>query len=396
MSRPDLTIEQTREVLEQIRGLRIEIQAVSLGQARDFWVQIQRLSEDAPTLGLQELEKVWEQIRNLHIELPELSFEEAKVVWFEVQGLRAEVPELSFEEAKDLWLRMKELQAIVPDLNGISGLIRLRAEGFLLEIGFEDTDGDGLPNWPEGTPFSGQNVDLEIIISEGAGVAIGFVPIAGNVVDGAALVIGKDPFTGECLTQTEQILLAIGIVFLLPISVKSVKIIGKHVDKASPLAKRVLANTLTELPVSVRRWLVSGLVHPPFRGMRTIVGEGATSADELASSLGSAAFKNSNYRNSLLRFTGVSSSAAKGLEAHHILPKEFEQRIVEHGIETIHDPRLLVWVDEVKHRGWSKAYNDSWTSFFQQTPNPTRLQILEEAHELAKDFGYEVLFKPLN
>ena len=223
-----------------------------------------------------------------------------------------------------------------------------------------------------------------------------FVPIAGDVVDGAALVIGKDPFTGECLTQTEQILLAIGIVLLLPISVKSVKIMGKHVDKASPIAKRVLANSLTDLPVSVRRWLVSGLVHPPSRGMRTVVGEGATTADEMASSLGFAAFSNDNYRSSLLRFTGVGSNAAKGLEAHHILPKEFEERFVEHGIETIHDPRLLVWVDEVGHGSWSKAYSDAWTSFFEQTPNPTRLQILKEAQELAQEFGYEVLFEIAN
>lgn len=275
---------------------------------------------------------------------------------------------------------------------------RQRAEEFLKEQGFDDTDGDGLLNWPAGSPFGGENVDLEIIVSESAGVAIGFVPIAGDVVEGAALVIGKDPFTGECLTQTEQILLAIGIILVLPISIKGVKLIGKQ----SPLVKRLLVNSLSDLPVSVsvrrwsvpvRLWLVSGSVHPRFTRMRTIAGEGAIAADEMASSLGLAAFSKNNYRKALLKFTGVSENAAKGLEAHHVLPQKFEETFLKHGIETIHDPRLLVWVGD---QPWSKAYNDAWKKFFEETPNPTKSDILAEAQELAPEFGYEVLFKTAN
>ena len=393
---PSMSVGEAKEVLEQIQGLREEVPALSIEEASGFWLQIQRLSEDAPQEGRQELAQVWKQIRNLQNDRPGLSLEQAKAVWFELQRLRTQIPELSFEDAKRLWQRMKELQADLSDLNSLFALFIPRAEGLLISHGFDDTDGDGLLNWPEDSPFSDRNVDLEIIITEGAGIAIGFVPIGGDIVDGVAFVIGKDPYSGECLTKTEQILVALAMIPLLPISVKSVKIIGKQADKVSPLAKRILANSVTELPVSVRRWLVSGLVHPPFRGMRTIAGEGAATADELASSLGFSAFSNGNYRNSLLKFTGVSRNAAKGLEAHHILPKEFEERFVEHGIETIHDPRLLVWVDEVGHGSWSKDYGDAWTSFFEQTPRPTRLQILEEAQELAHEYGYEVLFKITN
>ena len=139
--------------------------------------------------------------------------------------------------------------------------------------------------------------------------------------------------------------------------------------------------------------MASDVIHPSFKGMRKVVGEGAASSDELASSLGVAAFTESNYRNSLIRFTGIGEDAASRFEAHHILPKEFEERFVEQGIETIHDPRLLVWVDPDVHRSWSKAYGDAWVDFFEQAPNPTRLQILEEARELAEGFDYEVLFE---
>ena len=311
-----------------------------------------------------------------------------------MQRLRAELPELSFEEAKDLWHQIRELQVTLPDFEGIHSLIVHRAESLLLELGFEDTDDDGLLNWPEGTPLAGKEVDVEIVITDGAGIAIGFVPVVGDAVDGAAFLIGKDPYTGECFSQTEQILVALAVIPFLPISVKSVKFLGKQVDKAIPLVKRAAVNWLPKsLPLPALSLMASDVIRPSFRGMRKVAGEGAASSGELASFLGVSAFSESNYRRSLIRFTGIGEDAASKFEAHHILPKEFEERFVEHGIETIHDPRLLVWVDPDVHRGWSKAYSDAWNDFFEQTPNPTRLQILEEARELAEGFGYEVLFE---
>ncbi len=342
-------------------------------------------------MSFEEAREAWGQISELAGSyVPSLSLEQAKELWFELQGLRAELPELTFEEAKLLWLQVWELKDTLAGQDGIPEPIVNRAESLLLALGFEDSDGDGHLNWPEGTPLKGQDVDLEIVITDGAGIAIGFVPVVGDAVDGVAFLIGRDPYSGECLTQTEQILVALAIIPFLPLSVKSVKLSGKV---GTPLARILALRLLPTLPLPVVQRLVSGLVHPFYRGMRTIAGEGATKADELASSLDQVNFTGSNYRRSLIKFTGIGENAAKGLEAHHILPREFEDRFLEHGIETIHDPRLLVWVDPDMHKGWSKAYGDAWVDFFEQTPNPTRLQILEEAGELAEEFDYEVLFE---
>ncbi len=409
---PDLGFGEGREIWEQIRDLQVEIPELSFDEAREVWSLIGELRPEMPELGREEAKEIWEQIRDLQISIPDLSFDEAreawgqiselqayvpslsleqaKELWFELQGLRAELPELTFEEARLLWLQVLELKDTLAGLDGIPDPIVDRAESLLLALGFEDSDGDGHLNWPEGTPLEGQDVDLEIFITDSAGIAIGLVPVVGDTVDGVAFLIGRDPYSGECLTQTEQILVALAIIPFLPLSVKGVKVGGKL---GTPLARIFTLRLLPTLPLPVVQRLVSGLVHPFFRGMRTIAGEGATKADELASSLDLVTFTGSNYRRSLIKFTGISEKAAKGLEAHHILPREFEDRFLEHGIETIHDPRLLVWVDPDMHKGWSKAYGDAWVDFFEQTPNPTRLQILEEAGELAEEFDYEVLFE---
>lgn len=124
-----------------------------------------------------------------------------------------------------------------------------------------------------------------------------------------------------------------------------------------------------------------------------MAGEGATTAQELADSMNISKFTSTNYRESLRRFTGISEEAASGLEAHHILPREFEEQFLRHGIETVHDPRLMVWVNPDEHRAWSSAYSSAWADFFERTPDATRLQVLEEARELSEEYGYKVLFE---
>ncbi|MDE0140806.1 MAG: hypothetical protein OXI80_01915 [Caldilineaceae bacterium] len=390
---PDVNVGNAQDFLSQLRAVQIGVPEVSEEEARALWVQIQRLSEDASPPDFPELERVLQQMQELRLEVPSLDFEEARELWFELQELRGALPELSFEQAKDLWFELRDLKDELPAADGVFGLVVHRAERFLHGLGFEDTDGDGHLNWPEGTPFEGQDVNLEVIITDGAGIAIAFVPVGGDIVDGVAFLIGKDPYTGECLTQLEQFLVAIAIIPLLPLSVKSARFVGKQVDNFLPLVRRDLVNFLPNLPASGRLRLVSGLVHPRFKKFRTIAGEGATTAQELADSMNISKFTSINYRESLRRFTGISEEAARGLEAHHILPQEFEERFLEHGIETIHDPRLMVWVGRDEHRAWSSAYSSAWADFFERTPDATRLQILEEAQELSEEYGYKVLFE---
>ncbi len=390
---PNVDVGNAQDFLSQLRAVQIGVPEVSDDEARALWVQIQRLSEDSSPPDFPELERVLQQIKELRLEVPSLGIEEARELWFELQELRGALPELSFEQAKELWFELRDLKDELPAADGIFDLVVHRAERFLRGLGFEDTDGDGHLNWPEGTPFEGQDVNLEVIITDGAGIAIAFVPVGGDIVDGVAFLIGKDPYTGECLTQLEQVLVAIAIIPLVPLSVRSARVAAKQVDNYLPLVKRGLVDFLPDSPASVRLRLVSGLVHPRFKEFRTMAGVGATTAQELADSMNISKFTNANYRESLRRFTGISEEAASGLEAHHILPREFEERFLEHGIETVHDPRLMVWVNPDEHRAWSSAYSSAWADFFERTPDATRLQVLEEARELSEEYGYKVLFE---
>ncbi len=290
-----------------------------------------------------------------------------------------------------------------------------KAEILLKSQGFEDTDGDGNLNWPEDSPIlAGQNLDIVVVVTESSGVAIGFVPIAGDAVDFVALVVAKDPITGECLTKTDQLLFALSLLIVLPVSAKTLKLIFRSVGKSDinlPTVWTTLKGTLKKLKFETQTWStrldegfewtfknvksVNRLNRVPVKywRFRVIAGRGATSADELASTLGLSKFTDSNYRDALIRFTGKSSDEVEGLEAHHILPKEFLEEFQNRGIDTIHDPRLLVWVDPSLHRKWSHKYGEAWRTFLVQNPNASQKEILEAAMMLADEFGYRVLFR---
>ena len=292
-----------------------------------------------------------------------------------------------------------------------------KAEALLKSHGFEDTDDDGQLNWPDDSPLvGGQNLDIVVVATESSGVVIGFVPIAGDVVDVVAIVIAKDPITGECLSKTDQLLFALSLLLVVPVSAGTLKLIGKQIGRSEvdlPKVWGALQGTLDELEFETHTWFnrldnsfswtfrnVGSLrkfnrVAPKYRKYRVVLGSGATSSSKLAMELGyrTKMFSKSNYRDSLITFTGRNKDEVSGLEAHHILPQDLEKKFTESGIETIHDPRLLVWVDPAEHHGWSKSYNKAWETFFEENPRPTQLEILEEAQALAEDYGYDVLFR---
>lgn len=292
-----------------------------------------------------------------------------------------------------------------------------KAETLLESHGFEDTDGDGALNWPEDSPLvGGQNLDIVVVATETSGVVIGFVPVAGDAVDVIAIVIAKDPVTGECLSTTDQLLFALSLLLVVPVSAGTLKLIGKQIGRSEvdlPKVWGALQGTLDELEFETHTWFNRldnsfswtfrnaknlkkfNRIAPKYRKYRVILGSGATSSSKLAIELGyrTKTFSKSNYRDSLITFTGRNKDEVSGLEAHHILPQDLEQKFTESGFETIHDPRLLVWVDPTEHNSWSKSYNKAWESFFEKNPRPTKLEILEEAQALAEDYGYDVLFK---
>ncbi len=292
-----------------------------------------------------------------------------------------------------------------------------KAEDFLRSQGFKDTEKDGDLNWPDDIPLvGGQNLDIVVVVTETSGVVIGFVPVVGDAVDVIAIVIAKNPVTGECLSSTDQILFALSLLLFIPVSAGTLKFIGKKFGKSEvefPQVWGALQGTLDELEFDTHTWFNRldnsflwtvrkagslkkfNRVAPKYRKYRVILGGGATSSSKLAMELGyrTKRFSKSNYRESLITFTGRNKDEVSGLEAHHILPQDLEKKFTESGFETIHDPRLLVWVDPSVHNRWSKSYNKAWETFFEENPRPTQLEILEEAQALAEDYGYDVLFK---
>ncbi len=290
-----------------------------------------------------------------------------------------------------------------------------KAENFLKSQGFVDTDGNGELNWPEGSPLvGGQNLDIVVIATESSGVVIGFVPIAGDAVDVVAIVIGKDPITEECLSKTDQLIFALSLLLVIPLSAKTLKFVGELFARTEidmPVVWKALERTLGKLDFETHAWFnkvderfsftfrniknVNRINRVPIKHWRyrVLVGRGLTTSDELARKLGYSEFTESNYREALMSFTGRNKDEVKGLEAHHILPQGMEENFLQGGFETIHDPRLLVWVDPAEHRKWSNGYSNAWRTFFEQKPNASEMEILEEARQLADDYGYKVLFR---
>ena len=446
---PDMSLREVKSIWDQIKSLQAEAPNFGFEEASEAWRQIRCVQSEVQELSFREAKLVWSQIREMQKEMAWLTFEEAIDVWRLILALmqestqvcledlsyilehastlREKHPKMSYLDSLLLAMRWAKFRRIIvkyfllpkcttlpvvlkdplnplnqlpahmdsllPEASEIPEIFNQRARGLLSSHGFEDKKVDGQLNWPQGTPFEDQDPDVVLVVSEGVGVAIAFLPEAGDTHDGAALVLGKDPISGECLTQGELILLAISIILALPDSGRTLKIVWKQPDSTLPVLKQSIINSNPGLSARVRQWLLEGLVDEAYQRMRPITGAGTVSAHELADRLAIDSFEDHNYHKALAIFTGVNDEAMQGLKAHLVLPKEYEFLFVARGIETIHDPRLLVWVDESDHSRWSFKYIGAWWHFFEQNRKPTRLQILEKAQELAEEFDFEVLFE---
>lgn len=316
---------------------------------------------------------------------------------------------------EDLWDHVPELPSLSWDLE-ITDKAKLLWKSFLLLLdsifpGFSGIfpkfpDLDWLLAFLPDSWFDEKSLTAVPVISQATGVVIGLVPVVGPILDGTAIVTAKDQITGECISRMGQgvLLASAGATMVFPalLAVKGGLKVGKP-----------LANKLPELPVRKFSeqiwkkieefkgkfgWKVSRLdevnvVAKEFRGELRIIGKGSISSAELADKLGLQGFTENNYREGLLRLTRRSKADVQGLDAHHILPQELEEEFRRAGIENIHDPRLLVWVDQESHRAWSHDYSVAWQSFLRENPDSTAEDVLDEAVRLADEFGFEVLFE---
>lgn len=266
-------------------------------------------------------------------------------------------------------------------------------------------DFEWLLAWLPANWFESDSLTSVPVISQASGAVLGLVPVVGPMLDGTAIVTAKDQITGECISRMGQgvLLASAGATMVFPalLAVKGGLKVGKPLVRLLPdIPTSNASNDLVRVVEEFRDrigWKVSRLsrvnkVAKAYRGMLRVVGDGATSADEVAEKMGLQGFTESNYREGLLRLTGQTKEEVQGLEAHHVFPQEFKDLFEEAGIETIHDPRYLVWVDE-SHKAWTYDYSRAWESFLRGHPDATVEEVLEEGQKLASEFGYKVLYQ---
>jgi len=104
-----------------------------------------------------------------------------------------------------------------------------------------------------------------------------------------------------------------------------------------------------------------------------------------------------NFRENLMRLTGLSDEAFKGLQAHHVLPQAFRKDFAAAGLN-VDDPVFGTWVDST-HQKWTQAYQDAWNEFLdpfrKNDTHPTIEQVFAYAESLADRFGFEWARPPM-
>jgi RHS repeat-associated protein len=96
-------------------------------------------------------------------------------------------------------------------------------------------------------------------------------------------------------------------------------------------------------------------------------------------------FTQRNFRKNLQIMTNKQAADIAGMEAHHILPQEFDKLFDSLKIK-IHDPKYGVWVDASEHRKFSYEYNEKWRYFLSEKRTPEDISLF--AMGLAKEYGW--------
>jgi len=58
----------------------------------------------------------------------------------------------------------------------------------------------------------------------------------------------------------------------------------------------------------------------------------------------------------------------------------------------IHNPKYGMWWENSAHRSASRAYNNEWRRFLDQSPKPTEAQMIDFGRNLATQYGLSPRF----
>ena len=109
-------------------------------------------------------------------------------------------------------------------------------------------------------------------------------------------------------------------------------------------------------------------------------------------------FNRKNYRDGLFDISGVSKATAKAekLDAHHIIPKQFEDLVMDRFGINVHEPWLLTWWKrgpEGSHYREATEYGIIWEKWFADNPNATVEDLMQftghMAHKYRKEYYNE-------
>ena len=102
-------------------------------------------------------------------------------------------------------------------------------------------------------------------------------------------------------------------------------------------------------------------------------------------------FTINTYRKGLHDISGVSKATAKTeeLDAHHIIPKVFEDLVMDKFGINVHEPWLLTWWQrgpKGTHNRKITEYEGLWEKWFADNPNATVEDLMQKAAQMAHDY----------
>lgn len=99
-----------------------------------------------------------------------------------------------------------------------------------------------------------------------------------------------------------------------------------------------------------------------------------------------------SFRGKLQRLTGMSDEMARGMEAHHVLPKTLEREFKKlFGNDfDINNPFWGSWVKKGEHQKWSYQYQKEWEQWLDGNQKAKIEDVMKQARELADKYGFKV------
>ena len=99
------------------------------------------------------------------------------------------------------------------------------------------------------------------------------------------------------------------------------------------------------------------------------------------------AFTSNNFRENLTKITKETVDAE--YDAHHVFPQRYREKFAEAGLN-IDNPKYGAWWEKTSHLKNAYQYNQNWSKFIFDHPNPTQEQILDYGREIMKEYGFNV------